>query len=197
MPVLRAASARLAPSRTSAIAKSRRACSGVTAALASARSSAALWSVRTATVIRASSLSAATDSIPQQNREITNELATWTLGISGLIDRYGKAARENSKTTTSNLDELLVDLRKASNVRNVLCHASWRKPDKNGRSLPLFVNRAGRSVRNTYRLAFLVQVQQHATELACAVINTVTHMGYQFPGSKGPGNPILQSKREE
>ena len=41
MPVLRAASARLAPSSTSAIASNRRACSGVTAAFASARTSAA------------------------------------------------------------------------------------------------------------------------------------------------------------
>ena len=82
MPVLRAASSRLAPSSTSAMAKSRRAWSGVAAALACSRTSAAVRSVRTATVIRASSPSAATDSTAQQNGEITNESATWTLGIS-------------------------------------------------------------------------------------------------------------------
>ena len=86
MPVLRAASARLAPSRTSAIASNRRACSGATAALANARSSPAPCSARTATVIRASIPSAASRSIPQRNREITNEPATWTLGMSGPID---------------------------------------------------------------------------------------------------------------
>ena len=82
MPVLRAASSRLAPSSTSAIAKSRRAWSGAAAALACSRTSAAVRSVRTATVIRASSPSAATDSTAQQIREITNKSATWTLGIS-------------------------------------------------------------------------------------------------------------------
>jgi hypothetical protein len=29
--------------------------------------------------------------------------------------------------------------------------------------------------------------------LACAVMNTVTQMGYQFPGSSGPGKPIFSS----
>ena len=82
MPALRAASARLDPSSTNAIAKSRRACSGVTAALASSRTSDAAKSVRTATVIRASILSAVTDSISQQKGEFTNESATWTVGIT-------------------------------------------------------------------------------------------------------------------
>ncbi len=65
MPVLRAASSRLAPSSTSAMAKSRRAWSGLAADLAPSRSSATVRSVRTATVIRASSLSAAIDSMLQ------------------------------------------------------------------------------------------------------------------------------------
>ena len=73
MPVLRAASARLDPSSTSAIAKSRRAWSGVAAALARSRTAVALRSVRTATVIRASIPSAATDSMSQQNEEFTND----------------------------------------------------------------------------------------------------------------------------
>ena len=83
MPVLRAASARLAPSRIRAIASNRRACSGTTAALASARTSAALYSVPTATVIRASSTRTPTDSTTHQNGEITNESATWTVGMTG------------------------------------------------------------------------------------------------------------------
>ena len=81
MPVLRAASARLEPSNTSAIASSRRAWSGVAAALASSRTADAAISVRTTTVIRASIPSAAIDSMSQRNGEFTNESATWTVGI--------------------------------------------------------------------------------------------------------------------
>jgi hypothetical protein len=48
--------------------------------------------------------------------------------LGSLIKSYGKAVRENRKATISNLDELLDDLREASSIRNVLCHASWRPP---------------------------------------------------------------------
>ena len=82
MPVPRAASSRPAPSSTNAMAKSRRAWSGVLAAFACSRTSAAVRSVRTATVIRASP-AAGTDSTAQQKGEITNESATWTVGIRG------------------------------------------------------------------------------------------------------------------
>ena len=48
-------------------------------------------------------------------------------------------------------------------------------------------------LRPSRALALLLkQVQQHVTELTCAVMNTVTHMGWQFPGSPGPGNPIFE-----
>ena len=35
-------------------------------------------------------------------------------------------------------------------------------------------------------IAYLQQTQKAVAELACDVINTVTHMGWQFPGSRGP-----------
>ncbi len=111
--------------------------------------------------------------------------------LGGLIDSYGKAVRENPKATISNLDDLTDHLRKASTIRNVLCHGSWnRRPDNQGRSLPFFVNRNSKVFETPVDLAYLNQVQRHATELACAVISTVTQMGYQFPGSTGPGEPI-------
>ena len=112
--------------------------------------------------------------------------------LGGLIDSYGKAVRANSSATISNLDELQEDLRAASTLRNVLCHGSWRVPDDQGRSIPLFVNRKNEVFQDAIDVACLQQVQQHVAELVCAVINTVTHMGWQFPGSGGPGNPILQ-----
>lgn len=111
--------------------------------------------------------------------------------LGGLIDSYGKAVRANNSATITNLDDLLKDLRAASMWRNVLCHGSWRTPDDQGRSIPLFVDRKNQVFQSPIDVAFLQGVQQHAVELVCAVINTVTHMGWQFPGSGGPGNPIL------
>ena len=40
-------------------------------------------------------------------------------------------------------------------------------------------------------LAFLRQTQIATAELACEVVNTVTHMGLQFPGGAGPGKTIF------
>jgi hypothetical protein len=115
--------------------------------------------------------------------------------LSGLIDSYGKAVRAHKGATITNLDSLLEDLRSASAVRNVLCHGSWRVPDDKGKSIPFFVDKKHRMFRTPIDIAYLQQVQRHVVELTCTIINTVTHMGWQFPGSTGPGNPIFQSRR--
>jgi uncharacterized protein YutE (UPF0331/DUF86 family) len=111
--------------------------------------------------------------------------------LGSLIESFGRAVRDNQDATIENLDDLLDDLRKASRVRNVLCHGSWGVPDAAGRSVPLFVNRHKEVFETPIDVPFLQQTQRHAAELACAVINTVTHMGWQFPGSSGPGDPIM------
>lgn len=110
--------------------------------------------------------------------------------LGNLIDAYGKAVRDNPRAATGNLDELLEDLRKASQMRNILCHGSWRLPDTSGASIPFFVNRQKQIVDSAMDRQFIDQVQQHTASLACAVINTVTQMGWQFPGSAGPGKTI-------
>jgi hypothetical protein len=122
--------------------------------------------------------------VPTLERALTDPLGN-------LIDAYGKAVRGNSEATIVNLDDLLSDLRKAAALRNVLCHGSWRRPDENGASLPFFVNRQKRVFATPIDVAFLEQTQRHVAELACAVVNTVTHMGWRFPGSKSPGTPIF------
>lgn len=110
--------------------------------------------------------------------------------LGNLIDSYGKAVRSHGGATITNLDELECALREAAVVRNVLCHASWRHPDADGRSLPFYVSRKNEVFQTSVDVAYLNQIQRHVAELACAVINTVTHMGWQFPGSNGPGFPI-------
>jgi hypothetical protein len=110
--------------------------------------------------------------------------------LGNLIDTYGKAVRDNPNAVIDNFDDLLNDLRKASQMRNILCHGSWGLPDTNGASVPFFVNRQKEIVDSAMDRQFIDQVQRHAANLACAVINTVTQMGWQFPGSAGPGKTI-------
>jgi hypothetical protein len=126
-----------------------------------------------------------TDWLPKLERALTDPLGN-------LIDAYGKAVRDNSSATIDRFDELLSDLRKASEVRNMLCHGSWRLPNATGASVPFFVNRQKMVVDTAVDCQFIDQVQRHTAELSCAVINTVTHMGWQFPGSAGPGKTIWE-----
>jgi hypothetical protein len=112
--------------------------------------------------------------------------------LGNLIETYGKSVRNNSAATIETLDELLRELRAASVIRNVLCHGSWETPGADGRSLPLFVNRQKMVWDTPIDIAFLNQTQKSVAELGCAVVSTVTHMGWQFPGSHGPGKPIFE-----
>ena len=72
--------------------------------------------------------------LPQLERALTDQL--WNLAES-----FGEAARDNPVTTTENIGELIEYIKKATDIRNVLCHGSWRLPDENGASVPLFVHR--------------------------------------------------------
>jgi hypothetical protein len=122
--------------------------------------------------------------LPTLERALTDPLGN-------LIDSYGKAVRNNSKATKSNLDDLLNNLREAASRRNVICHGSWQLPDDGGRSVPFYVDKKRGVWETPIDVADLVQLRQQVAELSCDVVNTVTQMGYQFPGSEGHGNPIF------
>jgi hypothetical protein len=115
--------------------------------------------------------------------------------LGGLINSYAEAVRHHGKATINNLGDLLTDLGAALAVRNALCHGSWRLPDAHGRSLPLYVNRKAEIFETSIDIAFLRQTRAHVVELACAVINTVAHIGWQFPGSSGPSAPIISKHK--
>ncbi len=110
--------------------------------------------------------------------------------LGGLIDTYAKAVREHPDCVVDGFDCLENDLREASKIRNVICHGSWDAPDEAGASLPFFVNRQKEKFETRMDCSFLDQVQAHTRGLICAVINSVTVMGLQFPGSSGQGRPI-------
>ncbi len=110
--------------------------------------------------------------------------------LGKLIDHYGKAVRDHPDAVVEALDALLDRLREAARLRNVLCHGSWSVPNENGASVPRFVDWKLNVFDTPIDCAFLDQVQRHVAEVSCVVINSVTQMGWQFPGSCGPGAPI-------
>jgi hypothetical protein len=112
--------------------------------------------------------------------------------LGGLIDSYSKAVRDHPDATISNFDDLVDDLRKAAVIRNVLCHGSWENPDEAGATTPRFFNRHTEKFETKVDFAFLQQVQRHVAQLTGVIVSSVTHMGWQFPGTGGPGNPIWQ-----
>ena len=117
--------------------------------------------------------------------------------LNPLIDAYTKSVRDHQSSTIQDLQvlaELEIDLRKAVEMRNALCHGSWQMPNEDGGSIPLFVNKQRKKFNTAVDVAFLQQTQAHVAELACAVIHSVTRMGWQFPGSTGPGKSILTKK---
>ena len=110
--------------------------------------------------------------------------------LGNLIDSYENAVRNHPDATIENIEELISQLREASRIRNALCHGSWRPPDADGASIPFVVNRQMERFDTPVDLTFLRQTQCAAAEMACEVINTVTHMGWRFPGGAGYGKPI-------
>lgn len=112
--------------------------------------------------------------------------------LGNLIESFEKAVREHPNTTIENLEELIEQLKEAAKSRNVICHGSWRTPNSEGASVPSFVNRQQERFDTAIDVAWLAQLQKHVSELICAVINTVTHMGWQFPGDAGPGKVIWE-----
>ena len=123
---------------------------------------------------------------PKLERSLTDHLVN-------LAESYGKATRENPDTTTKNVSDLVKQIKEAAVIRNVLCHGSWRTPNSSGASVPLFVNRKKEVFEAEIDVAYLRQIQLHVAELSCSVVDTVTHMGWQFPGGAGPGKRIWKN----
>lgn len=141
---------------------------------------------------------AMTVTTPYAENEIVAAYAAWVSKITrslsdplgSLIDTYGKAVRDHPEANIESFDALLEDLRKACKIRNAICHGSWRVPDSNGLSILFYVNKQGEIFDTHVGLAFLNALQKATSDLVCAVIDTVTQMGWQFPSSNGPGRAV-------
>ena len=124
--------------------------------------------------------------LPKLERALTDTL-------SKLITEYKKAVQDHPHATSEDLDSLITNLRTASTFRNVLCHGSWIKPpDANGASLPFFINNKMQIFNTPIDCQFLDKLQREVAILSCEVVNTVTQMGWQFPGSPRPRKSIFK-----
>jgi hypothetical protein len=116
--------------------------------------------------------------------------------LGGLIHTYESAFRKHTDADAQDFDALLNDLRKASALRNVICHGFWGPADESGATVPSFINRKKEAFATPIDAQYLLRIQQATTELACSVIETVTRMGWQFPGSTGPGEPVWSKRKD-
>lgn len=110
--------------------------------------------------------------------------------LGGLIISYEKALAENQRTKGNDYSTQLAELRQAKDIRNALCHGSWDKPDKQGRSVPKFVNRKLMIFETPVDVKFLRKTRSALRHLICDVLDSVTSVGYQFPGSGSPGEQL-------
>lgn len=110
--------------------------------------------------------------------------------LGGLIHAYEEALSENDHTKELDYSDLIKTLRDAKDIRNVLCHGSWGKPDDQGMSLPKFVNRKLAVFETPINAEFLQETRKAVVDLICDVLDSVTSLGFQFPGSDGPGQVL-------
>jgi hypothetical protein len=110
--------------------------------------------------------------------------------LSPLAEVYGKAVRGHQESKFANVNELVDDIRKVAAIRNVLCHGSWPPPNTLGKSIPHFFDKKARKFDTPVDIELLQQVQATLQNQICSVIDSVTAMGYQFPGGAGSGTEI-------
>ena len=121
--------------------------------------------------------------------------------LVSLAQKYAAAVRRNKIANFPEIDALEASIKKAAESRNALCHGLWGTPDASGKSELSYFSMPGKKVANLQRfetridIAWLRRLRAEAFELACDVIDSVTVMGYQFPSSAGPGEPILLTKK--
>jgi len=123
----------------------------------------------------------------------------WPVTLAGNLnacaDKYAKAVKNHGSLLTAiNVDEIVVKIKEASKLRNLICHASWDFPDKNGKCMPFYHDKSLKSFDAPIDKSFLMNLQRHACELSCHIMDSVTVQGWQFPGTSGPGTQIASRK---
>ena len=136
-------------------------------------------------------------------RNVAEHLQKWDKQLhSALTDTlwplsevYGKVVKDHQDSDFPNVDDLVEDIKKASKIRNALCHGSWHAPDASGATDLYYFDKKDGKFDTRIDETWLKRVQAHVVELICSVIDSVTVMGWEFPGGAGPGEPIWHKNR--
>jgi hypothetical protein len=110
--------------------------------------------------------------------------------LGALITRYAQALSENQRTKGNDYSNQIAGLKQAKDIRNALCHGSWGKPDDVGHTVPKFVNWKLEIFETPVDPKFLRQTRAALRHMICDVLDSVTSVGYQFPGSDSPGDQL-------
>jgi hypothetical protein len=125
--------------------------------------------------------------IPKWHKQLEQAL---TDTLWPLSEAYGKAVRELLDAQVRYVGDLVEDIKRASKIRNALCHGSWHTPDTPGKADLHYFDKNDGKLGTRIDIPWMRQVQAHVVDLICSVINSVTIMGWEFPGGAGPGEPI-------
>ncbi|TXL14348.1 hypothetical protein BMR06_16445 [Methylococcaceae bacterium HT5] len=106
-------------------------------------------------------------------------LNNMSLPFGELVKKYHNLANNNSlinkddviKEGLDGLDEIVKD-------RNLLCHAAWGLPNKEGKSLAIYVNNDEEKsyLETPIGTEFLQKIQKHTAELICLVMCIITKL---------------------
>lgn len=103
--------------------------------------------------------------------------------LGHLIKKYERAIKENPEFSTNETISLIQDLKAQVKWRNLLCHCSWRIPNSDGESIPLYRDKSGEIFDSKIDMKFITGVRSVTITLICRVMDSITERGYDFPGT--------------
>ncbi|MBZ8141310.1 hypothetical protein CLD22_15575 [Rubrivivax gelatinosus] len=126
------------------------------------------------------------------------ELAKWpdqhrralTDTLCPLADVYSKVILAHQAADFKDVGVLVDDIKKVADLRNVLCHGSWRAPGADTKSTLQYFTTGGGKFDEAIDIAWLRELQGRVVNMTCRVIDSVTVLGCEFPEGAGPGEEI-------
>ncbi len=107
--------------------------------------------------------------------------------LSNLIDVYAKSVKEHDLSDIDRFGNFIIELRKITVFRNVLCHGAWLEPsDEQGGSIPLFAHPKKGVWETRIDVKMLICIRKAVSDHAIFIMDSVHQLGFQFPGTVGP-----------
>jgi len=119
-----------------------------------------------------------------------------------LAERFEAGVKGHQEANKARAAHIAAEVKRLAEIRNALCHGSWRKPDVQDKSQLHYM--AKKAVTDTgvkpfepkISIKWMQKRRAEALELICDVIDIVTELGWQFPGSTGPGDVIWPATKK-